>query len=125
LKATTRLVWSPQLVTAPAPMRIRFPLAPSGTRAGGWISAGMISTVQTPFPILAVTAPKICEHFCAPSPESETTSTVCSCSRRTSGATRDASVLPPTPASFVIDTTDSSGTRTRPSAGRSCSVRLL
>ncbi len=38
----------------------------------------MISTVHTPLPILADTRPKVCAHFCAPSPESETTSTVCS-----------------------------------------------
>ena len=47
-------------------------------RAGGWISAGMISTVQTPLPILAQVAPKICAHFCAPSPEFVMISTVCS-----------------------------------------------
>src|SRR5512140_587987 len=41
----------------------------------------MISTVQTPFPIFAETAPKIWPHFCAPSPESETISRVCSASR--------------------------------------------
>src|SRR5690242_20898767 len=74
----TRFVSSPQLVIGPEPIRMRFPLAPSGVRGGGWISAGMISTVQTPFPILADTAPKIWPHFCAPSPESETISTVCS-----------------------------------------------
>src|SRR5512132_3067083 len=41
----------------------------------------MISTVQTPFPIFAETAPKIWPHFCAPSPESEMISRVCSASR--------------------------------------------
>src|SRR6476619_202632 len=41
----------------------------------------MISTVQTPFPILAEIAPKIWPHFCAPSPASETISRVCSASR--------------------------------------------
>ena len=30
------------------PSRTRFPLAPATLRAGGWISAGMISTVHTP-----------------------------------------------------------------------------
>ena len=45
----------------------------------------MISTVQTPLPILAETAPKICPHFCAPSPASETISMVCSVSRATPG----------------------------------------
>ena len=34
------------------------PLALPIERAGGWISAGMISTVHTPLPILAQTAPK-------------------------------------------------------------------
>ena len=72
-----RLVRSPQLVTGPVPIRMRLPLAPAGSLAGGSISAGMISTVQTPFPILAQTIPKICPHFWAPSPESDTTSTVC------------------------------------------------
>jgi hypothetical protein len=38
---------------------MRFPLAPAGSRGGGWISAGMISTVQTPLPIFAETEPKI------------------------------------------------------------------
>jgi hypothetical protein len=38
----------------------------------------MISTVQTPLPILAQVAPKICAHFCAPSPELVMISTVCS-----------------------------------------------
>src|SRR5512143_914273 len=41
----------------------------------------MISTVHTPLPIFAETAPKIWPHFCAPSPESETISTVCSGNR--------------------------------------------
>ena len=81
MKATTRFVSSPQLVTGPLPMRIRLPLAPAGSRAGGWISAGMISTVHTPLPILAETAPKIWPHFCAPSPGSERISTVCCVAR--------------------------------------------
>ena len=33
-------------------MRMRLPLAPATLRAGGRISAGMISTVQMPLPIL-------------------------------------------------------------------------
>src|SRR5208283_4303441 len=49
-------------------------------RAGGWISAGIISTVHTPFPIFAATVAKDCAHFCAPSPESLITSTMCSLS---------------------------------------------
>ncbi len=52
------------------------PLAPARERAGGLISAGMISTVQTPLPILAQTVPKVCPAFWAPSPESETISTI-------------------------------------------------
>ena len=47
---------------------MRLPLAPATLRAGGWISAGMISTVQTPLPMRAAIAPKDCPHFCAPSP---------------------------------------------------------
>jgi hypothetical protein len=46
------------LVTGSVPKRIRMPLAPERERAGGSISAGMISTVQTPFPIFAHTVPK-------------------------------------------------------------------
>ena len=42
---------------------------PRESRGGGWISAGMISTVHTPLPIFAETAPKIWPHFCAPSPD--------------------------------------------------------
>src|SRR5208282_417754 len=61
-------------------MRIRLPLAPAMLRAGGWISAGIISTVHTPFPIFAATVAKDCAHFCAPSPESLMTSTMCSLS---------------------------------------------
>ncbi len=57
---------------------MRMPLAPAGERAGGWISAGMISTVQTPLPILALTVPKVWPAFWAPSPESLTISTMCS-----------------------------------------------
>src|SRR3990172_1489186 len=45
----------------------------------------MISTVQTPLPILAETRPKIWPHFCAPSPGSETISTVCSLTRSAVG----------------------------------------
>ena len=55
---------------------MRIPLAPAGERAGGWISAGMISTVQTPLPIFAETEPKIWAHFWAPSPGADTISTV-------------------------------------------------
>ncbi len=51
--------------------------------AGGWISAGMISTVQTPLPILAATVPNDWAHFCAPSPESLMTSTMWSFSSTT------------------------------------------
>ncbi|OAD23638.1 hypothetical protein THIOM_000525 [Candidatus Thiomargarita nelsonii] len=57
---------------------MRIPLAPAGDRAGGFISAGIISTVQTPLPILALIVPKVCPAFCAPSPESLTISTICS-----------------------------------------------
>ena len=32
---------------------MRMPLAPATLRAGGWISAGMISTVQMPLPLRA------------------------------------------------------------------------
>ena len=45
------------LVTGWEAMRIRFPLAPDRDRWGGSISAGMISTVQTPLPIRALTDP--------------------------------------------------------------------
>lgn len=69
-----------QFVTGCEPIRMRLSVVPSGMRGGGWISAGMISTVQTPLPILAETAPKICPHLCAHSPESETISSVCSAS---------------------------------------------
>jgi hypothetical protein len=48
----------------------------------------MISTVQTPLPIFAETAPNTWPHFCAPSPASETISTVCSWSRWTTGSMR-------------------------------------
>ncbi len=68
------------------------PLPPGGVRAGGWISAGMISTVQTPLPIFAETAPRIWPHFCAPSPESDTISAVCSRARSTRGSPRRAPV---------------------------------
>jgi hypothetical protein len=59
LKATTTSASSPMLVTVLLESRMRMPLAPAGERAGGWISAGMISTVQTPLPILALMAPKV------------------------------------------------------------------
>ena len=36
-------------------MRIRFPETPAREREGGLISAGMISTIQTPLPIFAET----------------------------------------------------------------------
>jgi hypothetical protein len=36
---------------------MRLPLAPATLRAGGWISAGMISTVQTPLPMRAAIEP--------------------------------------------------------------------
>ena len=36
---------------------MRLPEAPATERAGGWISAGMISTVHTPLPLLAAMAP--------------------------------------------------------------------
>ena len=36
----------------------------------------MISTVQTPFPIFAETEPKVVAHFWAPSPGSDTISSV-------------------------------------------------
>ena len=49
---------------------MRLPLAPATLRAGGWISAGMISTVQTPLPDLAAMAPSDWPQRCAPSPES-------------------------------------------------------
>ena len=78
LKATTRSASSPPLVTRSAPMRMRFPLAPAMLRAGGWISAGMISTVQMPFPARAAMAPRDWPQRCAPSPESLITSTMCS-----------------------------------------------
>ena len=77
MNATQTFVRSPQFVTSSVPIRMRLPLAPAGLRAGGWISAGMISTVHTPFPIFALTEPKIWPHFCAPSPESDTISTMC------------------------------------------------
>jgi hypothetical protein len=68
----------PPLVTWNEPMRMRIPLAPAVLRAGGSISAGMISTVQTLLPIFAATVPNICPAVCAPSPESEMISTMCS-----------------------------------------------
>src|ERR1700690_3496504 len=78
LNATTRSVSSPPLVMYPAAMGMRLPLAPATLRAGGRISAGMISLVHTPLPICAAIAPSDWPHFCAPSPESLITSTMCS-----------------------------------------------
>ena len=78
LKATTRSVSSPPLVTRSEPMRMRLPLAPATLRAGGWISAGMISVVQMPLPMRAAIAPSDWPQRCAPSPESLMTSTMCS-----------------------------------------------
>ena len=78
LKAITRSVSLPPLVTRPEPRRMRFPLPPATLRAGGRISAGMISTVQTPLPIRAAIAARDCPQRCAPSPESLTISTICS-----------------------------------------------
>jgi hypothetical protein len=80
LKAITRSVSLPPLVTRLAPIRMRFPLPPATLRAGGRISAGMISTVHTPLPICEAIAPKVCPQRCAPSPESLTISTICSVS---------------------------------------------
>jgi hypothetical protein len=65
----------------PEPMRMRLPLAPATLRAGGWISAGMISTVQTPLPMRAAIAASDWPQRCAPSPESLTISTMCSVER--------------------------------------------
>ena len=56
MKATTRSASSPPFVTGREPSRTRLPLAPAMLRAGGWISAGMISTVQTPYPERAAIA---------------------------------------------------------------------
>ena len=78
LKAITRSVSLPPLVTRPSPERMRLPLPPATLRAGGRISAGMISTVHTPLPICEAIAPKVCPQRCAPSPESLTISTICS-----------------------------------------------
>ena len=80
LKATTRSASSPPFVTGPRATRIRFPLAPATLRAGGWISAGMISTVQIPLPIRAAIEPNDCPQRCAPSPESLMISTMASSS---------------------------------------------
>ena len=76
------------------------PEAPAGLRGGGSTSAGMISTVQTPLPILADTDPKIWPHFWAPSPESETTSTERSDTVRTC-ASRSVDASAPTVGSFI------------------------
>ena len=78
LKATARSASSPPLVTRSVARRMRFPLAPAMLRAGGWISAGMISTVHIPIPIRAAMDPNVWPHLCAPSPESLMTSTMCS-----------------------------------------------
>jgi hypothetical protein len=78
LNATTRSASSPPLVTFFAPRRTRLPLAPATLRAGGWISAGMISTVHTPLPERAAMPPSDWPQRCAPSPESLTISTMCS-----------------------------------------------
>src|SRR5512138_3571710 len=80
LNATTRSVRLPPFVTGPGPMRMRLPLAPATLRAGGRISAGMISTVQMPLPERAAIEPSDWPQRCAPSPESLMTSTICSCS---------------------------------------------
>src|SRR5574340_697722 len=78
LNETPMSVWSPPLVTRCEPMRMRMPLAPATLRAGGWISAGMISVVQMPLPMRAAIAPSDWPQRCAPSPESLITSTMCS-----------------------------------------------
>ena len=80
MNATTRSVSSPPLVTWSEPIRMRMPEAPAMLRAGGWISAGMISVVQMPLPILAAMAASDWPQRCAPSPESLITSTMCSAS---------------------------------------------
>ena len=93
---------------------MRLPLAPATLRAGGWISAGMISVVQMPLPIRAAMAPSDWPQRCAPSPESLMISTMCSVSvsasrssvgsagaRVASGARVAASVMV-APASCVI-----------------------
>ncbi len=48
LKAIARSVSLPPLVMRRVPKRMRLPEAPATLRAGGRISAGMISTVQMP-----------------------------------------------------------------------------
>ncbi len=68
---------------------MRLPLPPATLRAGGRISAGMISTVHTPLPILAAMAPSDWPHLCAPSPESLTISTTC-CVKVTTGLSPEA-----------------------------------
>jgi hypothetical protein len=68
---------SPPFVIWCEPMRMRLPLAPATLRAGGWISAGMISTVHTPLPVRAAIEPNDWPHFCAPSPESLMISITC------------------------------------------------
>src|SRR5674476_1384984 len=59
LNAITRSVSLPPLVTRPEPRRMRFPLPPATLRAGGRISAGIISTVHTPLPIRAAIAARM------------------------------------------------------------------
>ncbi len=77
LNAMTMSVRSPPLVIRAAPSRMRLPLAPATLRAGGRISAGMISSVQTPLPMRAAIAPSAWPQRCAPSPESLMISTTC------------------------------------------------
>ena len=48
--------WSKYATAIFEPRRTRLPLAPATLRAGGWISAGMISTVQMPLPDFAAMA---------------------------------------------------------------------
>ncbi len=79
---------------------MRLPLAPATLRAGGRISAGMISVVQMPFPICAAIAPRDWPHFCAPSPESLMISTMCSFSLIAAFLSADTRVLVP---GFFID----------------------
>ncbi len=56
---------------------MRLPLAPATLRAGGRISAGMISTVHTPLPMRAAIEPSAWPQRCAPSPESLMISITC------------------------------------------------
>ena len=95
------------LVTGREAMRIRLPLAPDLERCGGSISAGMISTVQTPLPMRALTVPNSCPAVWAPSPESETNSTICWSDSVTRGSGGGADSDSPIPISglFWLDTT--------------------